>query len=187
MEMGKQMNKMLLLVEENYKSLHKKLHKVIQVYYAEKYGASDEEVQIKKDSRGKPYVTIRGEKSSDFFNISHTSGVGVIIFSNHEVGIDIEMIGNADDRIAQRFFQVNEKQYLHDSTDDMEYQRRFYEIWTKKEAYLKWNGIGLADNLIGLDVLAKQYAFQYIEIDGKEYALAVYGQSRWFFETDSPM
>ena len=71
---------------------------------------------------------------------------------------------------------------MHDSTDNMEYQRRFYEIWTKKEAYLKWNGIGLTDNWAGLDVLAKQYAFQYIEINGKEYALAVYGQSKLFLK-----
>lgn len=85
------------------------------------------------------------------------------------------MVGGVDDRIVQRFFQANEKQYLHDSTSDMEYQRRFYEIWTKKEAYLKWNGIGLANNLAGINVLEKQYAFQYIEIDGKEYALAIYG------------
>lgn len=181
MGMGKRMNKLLLLVEENYSLLKRNLHKMVQLYYAEKYRISDEAVQIKKDSRGKPYVIICGERTSDFFNISHASGVGVVIFSNNEVGIDIEMVRNADDRIAQRFFRVNEKQYLHDSADEIEYQRRFYEIWTKKEAYSKWSGIGLAENLASLDVLAKQYAFQNIEIDGTEYALAVYGQSRIFF------
>lgn len=103
MGMGKQMNKFFYLWK-NHNSLQKNLHKMVQAYYAEKYGASYEEVQIRKDSRGKLYVTIRGEKTSDFFNISHTSGVGVVIFSNHEIGIDIELIGNVNDRIAQRFF-----------------------------------------------------------------------------------
>lgn len=175
------MNKLLLLVEENYSLLKRNLHKMVQLYYAEKYRISDEAVQIKKDSRGKPYVIICGERKSDFFNISHASGVGVVIFSNNEVGIDIEMVRNADDRIAQRFFVTNEKQYLCDSINEMEYQMRFYEIWTKKEAYSKWNGMGLADNLTSLDVLVKQYAFQYIEVDGKQYAIAIYGRSRNFF------
>lgn len=184
MEMGKRMNKLLLLVEKNNDILKKNLYKMVQAYYTEKYGLSDEVVRIKKDSRGKPYVTIRGERLSDFFNISHTSGIGVVIFSNYEVGIDIEMIRNVDDRIAQRFFRINEKQYLQDSTDEMEYQRRFYEIWTKKESYSKWNGTGLVDNLASVDVLAKQYAFCNIEIEGTGYALAVYGRSRVSFESD---
>ena len=28
-----------------------------------------------------------------------------------------------------------------------EYKRRFYDIWTKKEAYLKKKGTGISDNL----------------------------------------
>lgn len=93
MEMGKQMNKLLLLVEENYSSLQKNLHKMVQAYYTEKYGISDKGIEIKRDSGRKPYVTIQGKRLLDFFNISHTSGVGVVIFSNHDVGIDIEIDG----------------------------------------------------------------------------------------------
>ena len=77
MEMGKRMNKLLLLVEKNNDILKKNLYKMVQAYYTEKYGLSDEVVRIKKDSRGKPYVTIRGERLSDFFNISHTSGIEI--------------------------------------------------------------------------------------------------------------
>lgn len=65
---------------------------------------------------------------------------------------------------------------MHDSEGETEYRKRFYEIWTKKEAYLKWNGTGLAGGLKNLNVLKKRYVFQCIEINGKEYALAVYAQ-----------
>ncbi|MDR3361228.1 MAG: 4'-phosphopantetheinyl transferase superfamily protein, partial [Bifidobacteriaceae bacterium] len=34
--------------------------------------------------------------------------------------------------------------------------RRFLEIWTKKEAYLKWRGTGLAGGLESFSVLAPE-------------------------------
>lgn len=61
-------------------------------YYSEKYEVANREVEIKRGKGGKPYITVQGEKLPDFFNISHTSGIGVVIFSNCEIGIDIEGI-----------------------------------------------------------------------------------------------
>lgn len=84
--------------------------------------------------------------------------------------------GSPDERIDQRFFHKNERLYLYDSVGETEYRKRFYKIWIKKEAYLKWNGMGLAGGLRNINILTKRYAFQCIEINGKEYALAVYGQ-----------
>lgn len=170
------MNKLVILVEKDSKGLKKHLHEIVFGYYSEKYEVSNREVEIKRDNGGKPFIIVQGEKLSEFFNISHTSGVGVVIFSNYEIGIDIEGIVSPDDRIAQRFFHKNERRYLYDGVGETEYRKRFYEIWTKKEAYLKWNGMGLAGGLRNLNVLTKRYAFQRIEINGKEYALAVYAQ-----------
>lgn len=176
MGMEEQMNKIVLLVEKDSKKLRKYLYGIVSEYYIKKYGVSDKEIEIKRGSRGKPYITIQGRKLYDFFNISHTSDVGVVVFSNYEIGIDIERIEKPGKKIAHRFFHENEKKYLESSVNEPECRKRFYEIWTKKEAYLKWNGTGLTDGLSDLDVLAKKYAFQCIEIDGKEYALAIYGQ-----------
>lgn len=114
----------------------------------------------------------------DFFDISHTSDVEVVIFWNYEIEIDIGRIGDSDDRIAQRIFFKNKKQYQYDCMDAVEYPKCFYEIWTKK-VYLKWNGATLAAGLSNLDVLTKRYAVQCIEINGKGYVLSIYSQWRF--------
>ena len=148
---------LFLLVEKNQKKLEKSLYAMVASYYAEKYCVSENDIRIKKSGNGKPYVIIRGNNTSNFFNISHTTGVGIVIFSNYEVGIDIEEIRNAVDEIVDRFFSRNEKKYLNDSEDEKIYRKRFFEIWTKKEAYLKWNGEGLSRGFLGLDVMNKKY------------------------------
>lgn len=150
------MNKLIIIVEKDGKELRKHLYKIVFEFFSEKYKVSNGEIEMQRDKGGKPYITVQGKKISDFFNISHTLGVGVVIFSNCEIGIDIEVIESPDDRIAQRFFHQNEKQYLYDSIGEREYGKRFYEIWTKKEAYLKWNGMGLAGGLRNLNVLTKR-------------------------------
>lgn len=88
------MKKIVLLVKKDSNKLRKYLHMMVLKYCAEKYGLSDKEVQIKKDNGGKLYITIQGEELSDFFNISHTSDIGVVIFLEHKVGSDIERIKN---------------------------------------------------------------------------------------------
>ncbi len=163
------------MAEKEKKSLQKNLYAAVKAYYEKKYGAFADDVQVERERMGKPYITVWGEKPPDFFNLSHSSGAGAVIFSDCEVGLDIEILGKADAKVAENFFHKNEQKYLKESRDEAEYQRRFYEIWTKKEAYLKWNGTGLMGGLADFDVLTKQYAFQYVKINGKTYALSVYG------------
>ncbi|MCH8647465.1 4'-phosphopantetheinyl transferase superfamily protein [Staphylococcus lugdunensis] len=51
-----------------------------------------------------------------------------------------------------------------------EYKRRFYDIWTKKEAYLKKKGTGISDNLKKVNVTKK---YDFITFEWNNYYCSV--------------
>ena len=102
---------------------------------------------------GKPSLT---NYPNYYFSISHTNNAIAIAFSENQIGIDIERIQNADLRIAQRFYCEKEKEYIYKDPNNI--NERFYEIWTKKEAYIKYIGKGLSIPLNSFDTLEKKLA-----------------------------
>jgi 4'-phosphopantetheinyl transferase len=105
----------------------------------------NKEISFEKNSFGKPYLLGNAEFH---FNISHTRNAVAIGISSNPIGVDIEKIKCADLKIAERFFCSNELEYILSNKQD----RFFYEIWTKKEAYIKWDGRGLSIPLDSFDV-----------------------------------
>lgn len=101
--------------------------------------------EIAKDGNGKPFFKFLPDF---YFNISHTDGLTVIAVSESEVGVDVEKLRKADLRIAKRRFLKCEAEYIKSAKSD----RRFFEVWTKKEAYLKYKGTGLAGGLDSVNV-----------------------------------
>lgn len=106
---------------------------------SEKLNIPFEEIFIDKTENGKPYF----KNYPDFhFNISHTIGAVAVAFSDSPLGVDIERIRKADLRVANRYFDNNEKEYIYRNKENV--NRRFFEIWTKKEAYIKMRGLTLS-------------------------------------------
>ncbi len=93
------------------------------------------------------------------FNLSHSSDYFAFAISIHEnifVGIDIEEIReNLEiNPIINNYFHENEIRYLSNKNlNQVLKHQKFYEIWTRKEAFLKMLGIGLNDNLSALNML----------------------------------
>src|SRR5437867_2615386 len=80
------------------------------------------------------------------FNLSHSAGLALIaIATASEVGVDLEYIRAESDYadIAQRFFSAAEVDYLIGLPSHL-HAEAFFSCWTKKEAYLKACGEGLA-------------------------------------------
>jgi len=80
------------------------------------------------------------------FNLSHSAGLALIaITTASNVGVDLEYIQaqSAHADIAQRFFSAAEVDYLSALPGHL-YAEAFFSCWTKKEAYLKAYGEGLA-------------------------------------------
>ncbi len=85
----------------------------------------------------KPYLR---EKSIDF-NISHSSDLVVCVFcSKSKVGVDIEKIRPVN---IQDFRNVFSNQEMSSMSSAQNRFQAFFNLWTKKEALLKGEGIGL--------------------------------------------
>lgn len=119
-------------------------------------------------SNGKPYIS---EYPNFQFNISHTKDALVVAVTNVSVGIDIEKIESANMNIANKFFSKREQRFINLANDNQD--KRFFEIWTKKEAYIKWTGEGLSQSLSSFDVTAPEIhkLFKTFEID--KYIISV--------------
>lgn len=90
---------------------------------------------------GKPYL----KNNEIYFNLSNSHDYSVCTISNSEVGIDIEKI-TFKSNIIDRICTEDEKKLIKNAKD-------FTKIWTKKESYIKYLGIGLSYGLKNVDTL----------------------------------
>lgn len=119
------------------------------------------------DASGKP--RFEGEDAV-FVSISHTDGCCLAVISDSEVGGDIELMKGGGERLmrlARRYFTVAEADYVSLSPD-----LRFYEVWCKKESYVKFTGEGLSRRLDSFSVLSSPDV-RYDFFTRGEYAVAV--------------
>lgn len=110
-------------------------------------------------------------------NLSHSGDYAVCTVCDSEVGIDIEQIKTADMKIAKRFFTESEYEFVMNSKAPNE---AFYEIWVRKESFIKAAGKGLAIPLSGFCVLDDtieyeciKYRFKRYSVKSSEYKLCV--------------
>ncbi len=84
-----------------------------------------------------------------FFNLSHTQNLAALaITRTAEVGVDVEKIKPVEQvrGLAERCFSDGEIQYVF-SGEANALMRRFFKLWTLKEAYIKARGCGLSLSL----------------------------------------
>ena len=132
---------------------------------------------FERNTYGKPYLI----EFPDFqYNISHTRSAIAIGLSDKPIGVDIEKIKPAELKIADRFFCKNECDYI--LSGNKRQDELFYEVWTKKEAYIKWVGKGLSMSLTSFDVtnIAIRTMLHSTEING--YIITICSNSA--FDTD---
>ncbi len=118
------------------------------------------------------HYEVSGKPVADncFISISHSGDMAAVCKSEIPVGVDIEKIDAERDlrKIAARFYCGKELEYFSEKPT----AERFYEIWTKKEAYSKIDGGGVSEIFRGFDVLSLNgYRFTTEIADG--YATSV--------------
>ena len=87
------------------------------------------------------------------FNISHTDGRVIAALTDApKIGIDIERIRSIDPKEFYRVFTDEEVVYIGSGDN---YQLRFFEIWTKKEAVMKADGRGFYLDAAKISTLEK--------------------------------
>ncbi len=95
----------------------------------------DTNYSLYTDARGKPYVKCSTPVG---ISVTHSSGVVAVgVFPFEPVGIDMEKMSDTyPARVADRFFSSSERELIVTP-------RNFYEVWCRKEAYVKMTGEGL--------------------------------------------
>jgi len=100
------------------------------------------ELNFEYNEHGKPFY----REAAVQFNVSHSNKLGLIAFDpERPVGVDIEWKRPdfASLKTAQRFFSPGEIKELESLPEDQIHDA-FFNGWTRKEAYIKALGKGLA-------------------------------------------
>ena len=91
---------------------------------------------------GKPYLR---DHPGIYFNLSHCRRGVLCVIDEQEVGCDIEEIPDSlDDALCDYCCSETEKRSILSASDPA---AEFTRLWTMKEAYLKYTGQGISDDL----------------------------------------
>jgi 4'-phosphopantetheinyl transferase len=86
------------------------------------------------------------------FNLSHSRSLALLAVARvNEVGVDVEDIRPIEPGVAERFFSAAELAGMAD-LHGRQWLDAFYRCWTRKEAILKVEGLGLRIPLDSFDV-----------------------------------
>lgn len=99
-----------------------------------------EDLVIERTEKGKPYIA-GADSGGSCISVSHSEGTFALLVSGRNAGLDIQY-GDRNvkiDRIAARCFPAEEAAYASDDSTGS----RFFTLWTRKEAYSKYTGIGM--------------------------------------------
>ncbi|MGH9667769.1 MAG: 4'-phosphopantetheinyl transferase family protein, partial [Bryobacteraceae bacterium] len=113
-------------------------------------GIAPAAVAFRYGSHGKPYVD-----AGLSFNLSHSHGLALYAFARQgDIGIDVERINpefNVEE-IAANFFTPGEVADIRAQPGGLRHER-FFDFWTRKEAYIKARAKGLSIPLNEFEVL----------------------------------
>lgn len=96
---------------------------------------------IRFGTHGKPYL----KTPLFFFSLSHSGGQVVCAVEDCEVGADIERKRKFSPRLARRICTPAEAAFIasEENADDA-----LTRLWTMKESYMKYTGLGLAQGIL---------------------------------------
>lgn len=133
-------------------------------------------VSFEVAARGKPSIAGTSGSLALHFNVSHSGALALLAFTRaDELGVDVEQKRALDDltAIAEGVFSERELAFVRGLTNPDDAHEAFFRCWTRKEAFIKATGEGLACPLQGFDVtLAAGEPARLLHVDGRD-------ASRW--------
>jgi 4'-phosphopantetheinyl transferase len=131
---------------ERYALTHANLHRILGGYLNQ----PAEKIRFLANRFGKPELA--GNDSSLHFSLSHSRSVAVLAVTyGLPVGVDVEEVRPIEPDVAAHHFSASELSDLSELTGDA-WLSGFYRCWTRKEAILKAEGVGLHRALDSFDV-----------------------------------
>ena len=127
------------------------------------------EIKLARQEHGKPYIA---EDTDIVFNLSHSADKLIVAVGLQcQMGVDIEAIRQRDQLAAlvKKCFAKEEKIYWK-SLPEAEKSTEFYRFWTRKEAFVKAVGRGIALGMKHV-VISPEKPIRIVNIP-EEYGLA---------------
>lgn len=154
-------------------SLYAELITLMSIHDTLKLPLSD--ITIVHPEKQKPYL--KNDTSVDF-SYSHTkSCILHAITDCGRVGADIEQHKDIDSVpyiVMHKVFHDEEIAYVESADSPLTKRSRFYEIWTKKEAYTKCFGTGLCTDVKNINCLSDDIANHFHSWEYDCYTCSVY-------------
>jgi 4'-phosphopantetheinyl transferase len=125
-------------------------------------GRNPRELEFVYSARGKPSLVHSDDQSAPHFNMAHSGDLALVaVAGTGDVGVDVERVrplSEAED-IVSRFFSPRESDGFK-AVPEAERSRAFFNLWTRKEAWLKATaeGIGQSLNQVEVSFLAGESA-----------------------------
>ncbi|MDR0883575.1 MAG: 4'-phosphopantetheinyl transferase superfamily protein [Oscillospiraceae bacterium] len=126
------------------KTLSARGYALARALCAQHTGHPADALDCRREPHGKPYFV---DAPGFHFNLSHSGAALALAVSDTPIGVDVERLRAPDFRIARRNFAPDEAAFVGEDA------QRFFQIWTQKEAYLKYTGDGLSRPLASFSVL----------------------------------
>jgi 4'-phosphopantetheinyl transferase len=140
--------------------------------------------QFRRNAYGRPEIEAPSQCRRLKFSVSHAGRVIACLLSWHrEVGLDVEPFREVNGmlKIADQYFAPFETASLR-ALPSHEQSRRFLELWTLKESYLKARGCGLSIPLAAVAfIIRKDAAYQIHAMFGAELKD---DPARWQFDLE---
>lgn len=121
-------------------------------------GMRNDEIRFDKGVFGKPRLSTMREPWD--YNISHSGKwvAGIVSRKGQRVGIDIQKIAAVNPAFARYSLSAEEMEQYQNLKPEAQ-TRYYYDLWTRKESYLKMEGIGLTNPI--RSVFSEQYVLKY--------------------------
>jgi len=130
---------------ERYAVAHVNLRRILGAYL----NLAPEKICFRNNEFGKPGLP--GEASLKF-NLSHSKSIAVLAVDHaHPVGVDVEDVRPIEAEVADGHFSSIELSDLR-GLQGGAWLAGFYRCWTRKEAIIKAEGVGLSRALDSFDV-----------------------------------
>lgn len=140
---------------------------LIRYEVSEQLGADFNLLEFGQNEFGKPFII--GKNGYDF-SVSHSARAVAFAGVSSRIGVDIERIRRRKSGFSECFFAENEIKFIEESETPDE---AFFEIWTKKEAYSKMLGKGLAAGFSSFDVTGNALDCKFFTKITNGYAFSV--------------
>ncbi|MCM1266586.1 MAG: 4'-phosphopantetheinyl transferase superfamily protein [Bacteroidales bacterium] len=138
------------------------------------FGLQEKSMEYEIGEWGKPAMKYHPELH---FSLSHSGDYAICSIGDKPLGNDIELVKDGRIRVADRFFAEEERDWLYDTEEEAEKNRRMFRLWTMKESFIKVTGRGmslpLSDFAIHVDGASGRVRVRH-SFDGNYYAMREY-------------